>query len=149
MKKEKAPRAWNSTLPRPSKPLKTKPKKRAGRMGAVMQRRSGVKRKNVKRAKANHDRAYGSSEEIAAVNNEPCVNCGKWPSQNAHIRNGGMSRKADKKWNLPLCTIRDGVDGCHETFDKGKRSFRAAFVAKHGLSMDELAERRYAESASL
>lgn len=126
-----------------STPKKARKAKPVGR-GPMPQRRSKPKTRNAKRAKANHERAYGTGDEIAAVNNDPCAHCGKWPSQMAHLRNGGMSRKANKQLTLPLCARRDGVDGCHETFDNGKRSFRAAYLAAHGETMEETAARRWA-----
>lgn len=111
---------------------------------STLTRSTPVKQRNAKRAKANHARAYGTGDEIAAINDSPCAHCGRWPSQMAHLRNGGMSRKADKQLTLPLCTVRDGADGCHERFDKGKRSFRAAYLAAHGETMEETAARRWA-----
>jgi len=51
----------------------------------------------------------------------PCIACGEvGRSQCAHSNFGkGMALKTDDRLCFPLCTVRTGVNGCHEKFDQG------------------------------
>ncbi len=82
------------------------------------ERRTRVKSVNRKRKAANTKRAYGPASRRAWVKTQPCANCDYGPSPwveiaNAHIKNGGMSRKADARFNIPLCETVEGL-GCHQ-----------------------------------
>lgn len=85
------------------------------------QARKPVKRRNRKRYSANWLRAYGSPERVAFVEKLACANCHLRASEtsgwltiaNAHIENGGRSRKADAKRIIPLCESIYG-NGCHQ-----------------------------------
>lgn len=72
-------------------------------------------------------REYGSAERVDWVRRQPCVACGHGPSENAHVRTGGMGRKADACWVAPICTP------CHATLHRiGAKSFEAA----HQIDLD-------------
>lgn len=68
-----------------------------------MKRRIPMKRVNPKRKREAFSRAYGSPQRVAWVKGHPCIVCGAIPSENAHTRTGGASRKADACWIVPLC----------------------------------------------
>jgi hypothetical protein len=78
------------------------------------------------------DRIYGTPEHRAWMKRQPCVICGRTPSDAAHLTNGGTGRKDDWERSLPLCA--DYPDqGCvkrghHSEYDGGKRSFRAKYA---------------------
>lgn len=76
-------------------------------------------------------RVYGSHERVQWVKSRPCDVCGKkptwrYPSDNAHVTNGGMGRKADARWIISACT---GPGGCHHEMDHGigKRALERKF----------------------
>ncbi len=83
------------------------------------ERRTRVKPKNAKRAKENHERAYGPEERVEWIRTLHCANCDMpavfWDRKivSAHIKNAGMSRKADARFTIPLCETRFR-DGCHD-----------------------------------
>ena len=79
----------------------------------------------------NWDRAYGSPTRCEFVKVMGCSICG-WdtthgrpgqshPIENAHITNGGLSRKADYDQVIPLCWVH------HDEFDDGKKTFSAKY----------------------
>ena len=78
-----------------------------------------IKKVNRKRKAANLERAHGPAERREWIKTLPCANCGiVGYSEGAHIKNGGMSKKADARFVIPLCGIyivaRKGcVIGCH------------------------------------
>ena len=75
-------------------------------------KRSPLKRKtrlrpvNAQRRKAAWIRAYGGKRRIAFVKSLPCIvqagDCAG-PIDVAHTKVGGMSRKADARFTVPLC----------------------------------------------
>ncbi len=83
------------------------------------ERRTEMPRVNRKRKAANHARAYGDGERIEWVKLRPCANCSQIANGssrrvvNAHIKSGGIGRKADARFNIPLCEMDRG-DGCHQ-----------------------------------
>lgn len=86
----KAPRAFNSTLPKASKPIA----------------RSGPpKKRNAKRRVTEFARCYHSRKRVLFVKGLPCIICGHGPCDNAHIENGGAGRKADYAKIVPLCCM--------------------------------------------
>lgn len=76
------------------------PLKRTGRLSRAMP----VKRMNRKRRTASRARAYGPQDRIRWMQGLPCLICGTRPSEVAHIRTGGMGRKADASQTVPLCS---------------------------------------------
>jgi len=75
-------------------------------------------------------RVYGSPERVRWVAQLNCVACGELPCQNAHVKNGGMGRKADARWIVPMCP------GCHREHHAGAKTFQK----KYGLNLLEKAE---------
>lgn len=63
-------------------------------------------RKRIKakpRTNVEFQRVYGSKRRVAYIKELPCVACGGGPCENAHIKSGGMGRKADYREIIPLC----------------------------------------------
>lgn len=58
---------------------------------------------NAKRRAKEKARTLGSPERAKFVKGLPCLVCGVTPSENAHLGNGGMSRKSDADQIVPLC----------------------------------------------
>lgn len=95
--------------------------------------------KAKKPSAAEQERKYGSESHRAWMKRQPCVICGRTPSDAAHITNGGIGRKDSWARTLPLCS--DYPDqGCiklghHSEYDAGKKSF----VAKYAVDLPALA----------
>ncbi len=71
---------------------------------AAPQRTKPPKRRNAKRKAKEFDRAFGSEARVLFVQSLACVACGLVGfTENAHIANGGMGRKADAAKIIPLC----------------------------------------------
>lgn len=88
-----------------------------------------VKKRNVSRHAAEWRRAYGSPERADFVNWLACVVCGYSPCENAHIENGGMGRKADARFVVPLCPK-------HHREQEGRTE---AFQAQYGIDLYDYA----------
>lgn len=86
-----------------------------------------LKPRNPARRAHNHARAYGPEDRIQWVKAQPCLVCGTVPSENAHVRSGGMGRKADAKHIVPLCHTHHAA--LHQV---GQKSFEAT----HRLLLD-------------
>lgn len=104
----KPPRAWNSTLPRPSKPVprNTKPIARS----ALPNRSGPPRKKNPERRESEFRRCYHSKAFVRFTKARPCYACGRTPCDVAHGSTGGMGRKSDWTDAFPLCS---GISGCH------------------------------------
>lgn len=112
-----------------------KPKRKAGAMGAVMQRRSKPKARNPKRRAKEFVRCYHSAERVEFVKSLPCLVCGPRtcvPIENAHIVGDGMGRKAGYDTIVPLCKE------LHATLH---RIGCATFERNHGVFLVEGAAR--------
>jgi hypothetical protein len=80
------------------------------------------RRRNPERAARNLERAYGPEERRAWVKSLPSVVSGGGPCVNAHVKNGGMSRKADAEWIVPLTSAE------HDEYDQqGHDSFELKY----------------------
>lgn len=103
--------------------------------------RKPIAKRNPKRKAKEFARAYGSDERVEFVRWLPCLLCARMPSQNAHVGNGGMSRKADADRIVPLCG--PDVTGCHAIYDDwrgSQRSFEEAYASElSGRTMLECA----------
>ncbi len=110
--KPKAPRAFNSSLPRATKPPKTK---------------------NAKRKKSEFARCYGSKERVEFVKGQNCliaVNyistaCCNGSTENAHVVNDGTrgaGRKSGFACIAPLCHRHHA-----ELHDLGQQLFEATY----------------------
>ncbi len=84
-------------------------------------------------------RIYGTEERRDAVKAMPCVvpSCYRTPSENSHLVNGGMGRKADADTIVPMCAHhhRTGTNSFHNL-----GSVRA-FDAMHGTDLWATAKR--------
>lgn len=106
-----------------------------------------VKKKNAKRAKANHARAYGG-EYADWIRSLPCVACGS-PGlvEAAHVRAGGIGYKSDAKWLVPLCgpfpapPFTPTVEGCHRESHRGIKTFEK----KYCVDLKAIAAQLYAD----
>lgn len=83
--------------------IRSRPLRRSG----AIPRKGRIKPK--KRSAAEYRRIYGSRERVEFVKSLPCAWCvarGRvrmcGPSENAHVENGGMGRKADHTKIVPL-----------------------------------------------
>jgi hypothetical protein len=100
-----------------------------------------------RRRKRNHvsefHRSYGCAERVEWVRNLPCTFCGRSPSENAHVTNGGTGRKADADKVIPACAdySEDGqkVRGCHFQMDHGIG--KGAMAEKYGVDLLEEAQK--------
>ena len=131
------------TLPR-RKRLRSRSAKRAA-SGQPSLKRSG-RPKPKRRSKADRERIYGTDEHIAFVKSLPCGACG-WigASEFAHVKTGGMGRKADARYGAPLCGphpihafgLAGMVEGCHRMLHRlGVKTFEKDFA----ISLAALAE---------
>lgn len=77
-----------------------------------------VRRRNPSRTAREFARCYHSEERKSFVRWMPCIGCGKSPCDNAHIKGGGGSRKADYTDIVPACR------SCHNT-SHGKQGWSA------------------------
>ena len=62
-----------------------------------------TKPKAKKRTASDFARVYGSKARVAWVVAQPCLVCKGGPCENAHIKSGGVGRKADYTQIVPLC----------------------------------------------
>lgn len=99
-------------LPPRSAPLRSREPARGGEI----KRKTRMKGANRERKAANLERAHGPAERREWIKTLPCANCGiVGYSEGAHIKNGGMSKKADARFIVPLCGQHHDVIGCHAT----------------------------------
>lgn len=131
--------------PRRRPKRKPKPLQRPGSLSSRGSTKQGKPRKAIKakpRPKDETLRTFGTPEHRAWMKQQPCAFCGiVGYSDAAHVRNGGMSRRADWEFTVPACrnvpvydlrgpgyynkaTIRPG---CHHDFDHNKKTWRAKF----------------------
>lgn len=67
-------------------------------------------------------RTYHSAERAEWISAHPCIACGKLPTENSHIRGGGMGRKGDYRFIVPKCK------GHHQEYHRiGAKSFEAKY----------------------
>ena len=103
--------------------------------GSCHRGRSPIRKRNPKRVKENHLRAYGGEERIEWFKAQPCLICGAIPSENAHVPSrSGMSRRGDACWIVPLC------GGHHRTAKDSLHALnKPGFNAAHGVDLEQLA----------
>lgn len=77
-------------------------------------------------------RTYGSPERVLEVRRMPCSvpGCQWGPSENCHVVNGGMGRKADYRFIVPLCPHHH-----RELHTQGMQTFER----KHDLNLLNIA----------
>ncbi len=106
-----------------------------------------VKRRNAKRYKANHERAYGPYADY--IRSLPCCVCGlEGYTVAAHTETGGKGRKADSSTLVPLCSSRiallKAIEGCHEESHRGVQTFEQTYH----VDLKAIAAALYAEFQS-
>ncbi len=99
-----------------------KPAPRPKKQPRQPQRSPRPKPMNQKRAAREFRRAFGSSERVIWIQQQPCVWCGRTPSENAHTVTGGRGRREDAASIVPLCkgwNDERGIFhmGCHAKYD--------------------------------
>jgi len=93
------------------------------RRGEPLKRGGPIKARNAKRRQSEFARCYGSKERVAWVKAQPCIVCvargsmNVGPSDNAHTSTGGMGRKADYRFIVPMCRTH------HREFDQHVGAF--------------------------
>lgn len=109
----------------------------------MIPRRASPKRVNRARKAKNLLRAHGPAERRAWMKAQPCVVCGRTPSDAAHIRTGGTGRKSDADQTVPLCSNYWGQmmlngsqrhTGHHRELDHGPGR-RAGFEQRHNIDL--------------
>ena len=96
----------------------------------MIHRKAPMKRAWIRRRprpRAQTIRCHGVPAFREWMKQQPCAVCGRTPSDAAHLKNGGLSRKADVKDTLPLCSDTFGYSGHHSEYDAGKKSFRVKY----------------------
>lgn len=89
--------------------MKRTPLKRKTRLTSKAKPKSRQRIKAKPRSSIEFQRVYGSKRRVAYIKELPCVVCGNGPCENAHIKSGGVGRKAEYTDIIPLCTT------CHRT----------------------------------
>ena len=105
------------------------------RIAIPIKRTANPRQSNAKRKAKAFPRAYGSEERVGWIKGLPCVVCDasgrtqQSPTENAHTKTGGMSRKADADTIIPLCTAH------HSELHRGAQTFERT----HGLVLADVA----------
>jgi hypothetical protein len=120
-------------------PLKRSPLAR--KPGQGLKRTPLPKVNRVRRAEA-FARAYGGRERVEWVQAQPCAVCHATPSENAHIRSGGMGYKAPASFVAPLCREHH-----REQHAVGLRAFEDRYRVNLGRVATAI-ERRWQEHRS-
>jgi hypothetical protein len=99
-------------------------------------------------------RTHGDAEFRAWMKRQPCVICGRTPSDAAHIASGGVGRKDDVARTVPLCSDAIGYVGHHSEYDgRSRAGGKRTFLLKYQLARDDLLQlaadthARYREAA--
>lgn len=113
-------------------------------------RTAPLKRSRIKRrpkSKATMERTHGTVEHREWIKRQPCVVCGRTPSDAAHLKSGGTGRKDDVERTVPMCSnvVPAGYEGHHTEYDAGKQSFRAKYAH---LDLEQLAAEHAARFAA-
>lgn len=93
-------------------------------------RRGQINARQAKRRASEFARTYESKERVAWIKARASVASGRGPCENVHVKGGGVSRKADACWIVPL-TRAEHV----ELHQHGVTWFEA----KYGLSLEFMA----------
>lgn len=67
-------------------------------------------------------RVYGSPERVAWLQSLPCIACYATPSQVSHVKSGGVARKGDAQFTVPMC------HACHQEYHQhGHTTFEGKY----------------------
>ena len=83
--------------------MKRTPLKRKTRLTTKAKPKPRQRIKAKPRSSIEFQRVYGSKRRVAYIKELPCVVCGNGPCENAHIKSGGVGRKAEYTDIIPLC----------------------------------------------
>jgi hypothetical protein len=84
--------------------VKRTPLKRKTRLTGTRKPKARKRIAPKNRSAIEFQRIYGSKRRVEFVKRMGCCVCGKTPCENAHIKSGGMGRKADYREIIPLCS---------------------------------------------
>lgn len=76
------------------------------------------------------ERAFGGDDHQEWIRWQPSVVSGKTPCVAAHVRGGGVSRRADARWTVPMLYVE------HQQMHNDGQD---TYAARHGLDLDALA----------
>ncbi len=93
------------------------------RATAPLARTTRVKATNPLCKREAFARAYGGAERVDWIKGQPSILSGARPCVNAHVKTGGMGRKADARWIVPLTAAEH--DELHRI---GQRTFEAKYA---------------------
>lgn len=97
-----------------------------------IQRKTRIRPRNPKRHTKERDRSHGDSDFRAWMKRQPCVVCGRTPSDAAHLKSGGTGRKDDVSGTVPLCSTVGSYIGHHDEYDGRKHAGgKKTFAANH------------------
>jgi len=94
--------------------------------GGRITRTSPMKKRKTGRSRAAFQRAYGGADRADWMTRQPSVVSGAGPCVNVHVKTGGVGRKADAKWVVPLTDAEH-----HELHAIGQKTFEA----KYGIDL--------------
>lgn len=86
-----------------------------------------------------YERAFGGEVHQEWIRWQPSVVTGRTPCVAAHVRGGGIARRADACWTVPMTYFEH-----QRMHNQGQESY----AAEHGLDLDALAietDRRFRE----
>ena len=89
-------------------------------------------------------RVYGSVDRAEWIARHRSVVSGGGPCVNAHVRTGGVGRKADACWIVPLTW-----DEHNELHQHGVKTFEAKYSVNLAALAEQIAAEREAESGEL
>ena len=89
-------------------------------------------------------RVYGSVDRTEWIARHPSVVSRGGPCVNAHVRTGGVGRKADACWIVPLTW-----DEHNELHQHGVKTFEAKYSVNLAALAEQIAAEREAESGEL
>lgn len=94
-------------------------------------RKTPLRKRNPARKAREWERAYGGDARLSWIQRQPCIITGERPCVAAHVRSGGMGRKSDARWTVPLLSrLHD------ELHQHGQKTFEA----KYGIDLMHAAE---------
>ena len=128
-------RAWNSTLPAPTKQMK--------RSAWGSKKSAAQKERDGARKEAEYARKNGSRERVYHIKfGMECIvpNCGRYPCENAHGKGEGMGRKGSYLTACPLCPTHHRLHRMSFHGLGSVEAFEERWLLHHGLTWDICAE---------
>ena len=102
-----------------------------GKIGFALKRRKQLRSRP--RGPSEFQRVYGGEARVRWQKARPCDFCGAYPpTEMAHVKNGGMGRKADARFTVSACRA------CHHELDHGIG--KKGMERRHGVSLEAMAQ---------